>query len=221
MPQAVLCNPFDLVKARMAAAPREHRNSLAALTSIARSEGGAGSLWRGAPATTIRAALGSGAQLATYDQAKRLVARSTLLPSGVGWPVLVATCASAVAYVTAAAPADVVRTRLMLSRADARTRGAENGVPQYAGALDCLRRSVQDEGVGVLFRGCGASLARLLPVLVSRPPYSLPAAWRAASAAPRVDDAARVRCSCFACNSQLLVMPLLERLRLAFGVGAF
>ena len=65
---------------------------------------------------TLRAALGSGAQLVTYSSTKRLAAASPMLPSGYGLPVLLATCASAAAYVTAAAPADLVKTRLMLSR---------------------------------------------------------------------------------------------------------
>lgn len=181
---AVLCNPLDLVKARMAAAPSDYPNSLAALGVIAKTEGGAASLWRGAPATTVRAALGSGAQLATYGTAKRWVASSPLIPSGYGMPVLVATCLSAAAYVTAAAPADLIKTRLMLSRAG--TGGASCGTdaPVYAGPIDCLRRSVAEEGVLVLFRGWSASFARLLPVL-------------------------------------LLVFPLLERIRMAFGVGVF
>ena len=51
---AALCNPFDLVKARMAALPTDYPNSLSALAVIAQREGGAASLWRGAPATTLR-----------------------------------------------------------------------------------------------------------------------------------------------------------------------
>ena len=183
---AALCNPFDLVKARMAALPTDYPNSLSALAVIAQREGGAASLWRGAPATTLRAALGSGAQLVTYSSTKRLVAASPMLPSGYGLPVLLATCASAAAYVTAAAPADLVKTRLMLSRKQqaGAGRGADAELVQYTGAIDCLRRSIRDEGPLVLFKGWGASFARLLPVL-------------------------------------LIVFPLLERLRVAFGVGTF
>ena len=63
-------------------------------------------------------------------------------------------------------------------------RGADAELVQYTGAIDCLRRSIRDEGPLVLFKGWGASFARLLPVL-------------------------------------LIVFPLLERLRVAFGVGTF
>ena len=195
---AALCNPFDLVKARMAAAPQQHANSIAAISAIARDEGGARALWRGYGATIARAALGSGAQLATYDQAKARVARflaSSALPSSAAPSVtiLLATVASSAAYVTAAAPMDLVKTRLMLSRGktakkQASGKGQEDARSKqavvYNGPWDCVRKSVQAEGVGVLFRGWGASFARLLPVL-------------------------------------LLVFPLLESIRSAFGVGGF
>ena len=194
---SALCNPLDLVKARLAAQPKQHANSLAALTTIARDEGGAAALWRGGGATTLRAACGSGAQLATYDGVKRLAAAhlAVLWPVGrlawlgglrSGLPILLATVASAAAYVTAAAPADLVKTRLMLSSGSSSGGGMQAGQRggSYRGPLDCLRRSVREEGIGILFCGWGASFARLLPVL-------------------------------------LLVIPLLEALRSAFGVGPF
>lgn len=188
---SALCNPLDLAKARLAADPKRHANSLACVTHIARDEGGPLALWRGGGATTVRAACGSGAQLATYDAIKRKAAAlvaahwpAATLPALAGlraWlPILVATIASAAAYVTAAAPADLVKTRLMLS---GRT-GQAPGAASYDGPLDCLRKSVRAEGFGVLFCGWGASFARLLPVL-------------------------------------LLVIPLLEILRGIFGVGPF
>ena len=199
---AALCNPFDLVKARMAAAPQQHANSISAISAIARDEGGARALWRGYGATIARAALGSGAQLATYDQAKAQITKflaGSAIPSSAAPSVtiLLSTVVSAGAYVTAAAPMDLVKTRLMLSRGTggkrAKVKGQEGTATQaaaaqqavvYNGPLDCVRKSVQAEGVGVLFRGWGASFARLLPVL-------------------------------------LLVFPLLESIRAAFGVGGF
>ena len=175
---AMLCNPLDLVKARMAVSPEAHPNSLAALAAIGKGRD-ARALWRGGAATVVRGAMGSGAQLAAYDTTKRAFATAF----GVGSPrlaalaILAATVVSAAAHTTASAPADVVKTRLMLV-------GDASSEQRYAGPLDCLRRSVRDEGLGVLFRGWGASYARLLP-------------------------------------SMLLVMPLLERFRVLFGVGAF
>jgi hypothetical protein len=182
---AALCNPFDLVKARMAVTPTSQPNSVTALCAIARDEGGTTALWRGASATIVRAALGSGAGLVAYDEVKRLT--TDQLAHVPGLPVLLSTVASAAAYVTAAAPADLVKTRLMLSSCRDRggsSPGKDGNLVQYTGCVDCLVRSVRADGLGVLFRGWGASFARLLPVL-------------------------------------LLVFPLLELLRWAFGVGSF
>ena len=179
-------SPLDLVKARMAASPGAYRNSLAALATISSAEGGVLALWRGCGASIVRAAAGSGAQLATYSHVKAAAARlvQARAAEGVrGVPIIVATIVSSAAYVTAAAPADLVKTRLMLG-ASRPASDAGSATPLYTGPLDCLRRSVRAEGAGVLFRGWGASYARLLPVL-------------------------------------LLIFPLLERLRLMFGVGAF
>lgn len=157
---AALCTPLDLVKARLAVNPDESPNSMAALLKIAR--GGVASLWpRGAVvATVVRAALGSGAQLACYAEAKRVLTTLPLLagrPGGGALAISLATTISAAAYVTASAPADLVKTRLMVKGSDGQT---------YSGPWDCLRRSAQRDGLGVLFRGWGASFGRLLPILL-------------------------------------------------------
>ena len=187
---AAMCMPLDLVKARLAASPGAYPNSVSALVGIAREGSGTAdggvhrallglaALWpRGAvAATVVRAALGSGAQLASYsfikDTCKDWLA-GTRASSAL--TVVLAVFASTAAYVTASAPADLVKTRLLVSRRDG---------DAYAGPIDCLRRSVANDGLGVLFRGWGASFVRLLPIA-------------------------------------LLVMPLLERLRILFGVGSF
>lgn len=77
--------------------------------------------------------------------------------------ITLATVVSAAAYVTASAPADLVKTRLMIHKP---INGSAAGATLYAGPLDCLRRSIDDEGLAVLFRGWGASFTRLLPVLL-------------------------------------------------------
>ena len=193
---AALTTPLDLVKTRLAVRPDAYPNSIGALVGIARdgaraatrsgatrgtsSSAGtsstvgtpfaaakwASALWpRGAMAATIvRAALGSGAQLASYDQAKRsLTALLSSCPGGSAMAITLATVVSAAAYVTASAPADLVKTRLMIHKPN---NGSAAGATLYAGPLDCLRRSIDDEGLAVLFRGWGASFTRLLPVLL-------------------------------------------------------
>lgn len=70
---SAIANPVDLVRTRMQAqAGREkiYSSSLAAAQKVL-SQGGVVALWRGVSATALRAALLSGAQLASYDQTKQ------------------------------------------------------------------------------------------------------------------------------------------------------
>ncbi|KAJ1456561.1 mitochondrial carrier domain-containing protein [Pelagophyceae sp. CCMP2097] len=134
---AMLCNPLDVAKTRLQRDASAYGNSLHALASLENP-------WRGATATVIRAAMGSAGQLATYDYAKRQ-----------GANIILATVASSVAYVTCAAPADVIKSRLMVDRAED---------SKYTGALDCVVRTVRGEGLTALFKGWLPSLLRLLPI---------------------------------------------------------
>ena len=165
---AALCTPLDLVKTQLALRPDAHTNSLAALSGVAKEgaagrrgvlssiAGGASALWpRGAvAATAVRAAFGSGAQLAVYAEVKRHLSE----PLGGAFAISCASVASAVAYTTAAAPADLVKTRLM-----AKPGGNDE---RYSGPWDCLCRSIRRDGISVLFRGWGGAFGRLLPVLL-------------------------------------------------------
>lgn len=159
---SALCNPLDLAKTRLQRDGQRYSNSLHALATIPREE--KGGLWVGAPASVARAAAGSAAQLTSYDLVK-----TSQSPSA----VLLATVVSSVAYVTAAAPFDVVKARLMVSSKKERKN-----------LIACLVDIVRYEGPLALFRGWLPALLRLLP-------------------------------------STLLIFPLLERLRVLVGAGAF
>ena len=161
---ACLCNPLDLAKTRLQRDPKRYANSIDALLTF-RKEGG---YFVGAPASIARAAAGSSAQLATYDFVKATFGATTIAS------VLVGAVAASCAYVTAAAPFDVVKSRLMVAR-------AQNKRPTLFEALITI---VKDEGISALFRGWLPSLLRLLP-------------------------------------TTLVVFPLLERLRIILGAGAF
>ncbi|KAH8052425.1 thiosulfate transmembrane transporter [Aureococcus anophagefferens] len=94
---AALCNPLDLVKTRLQRDPERYPNSFAALVAVFKG----GGAFVGSPATVLRAAAGSAAQLATYDSVKG-AALASELPAALAVPVAV--CCSSVAYCTAAAP---------------------------------------------------------------------------------------------------------------------
>ena len=143
---AALCNPLDLVKTRLQRDPERYPNSFAALVAVF--EGGGAFV--GSPATVLRAAAGSAAQLATYDSVKG-AALASELPAALAVPVAV--CCSSVAYCTAAAPMDVVKARLMVARDGDRS-----------GVLACVRDLARTGGPAAFFKGWLPAVLRLLPV---------------------------------------------------------
>lgn len=72
------------------------------------------------------------------------------------WPRLVASACGAVLAETVSLPVDVARVRMQLRRPDSAGTG---GAP-YRGLVDCLRRSVAEEGCDFLWRGLAPALAR-------------------------------------------------------------
>lgn len=168
---SLLCNPFDLAKTRLQRDPDRYANSLHALLTIPAREGGAAALWLGAPASVFRASSGSAGQLATYD----IVKETCLDRADPNIAVLLATVISSVAYVTAAAPFDVVKARLMVA-SDRQSRPAS--------VVACLFDICRQDGPFGLFAGWLPALLRLLPTTI-------------------------------------VVFPLLERLRVWLGAGAF
>jgi len=163
-----IVNPADLVKIRVQAeAGRvgpsgmletglraghlpQFANSVHAFVVMSRTHGVAG-LFRGCSATVARAALGRGAQLSSYDHSKHLLKKHAGMKEGV--PLhMVGSFLSGLAFATASAPADIVKTRLM-----ADTQG------KYRGFADCLAGVVKEGGPLALFRGWTPSAARLAP----------------------------------------------------------
>jgi hypothetical protein len=124
-----MCNPLDLVKIRaQGEAGRVGSDGLYAtglrtghapsfantwhgLQSIAAREGVAG-LYVGTTATTIRAAMGTGAQLAAYDHTKHVCRTNQWAEEGPGLHVF-ASVISGLAFATGAAPADIIKARVM------------------------------------------------------------------------------------------------------------
>ncbi|EGB05505.1 hypothetical protein AURANDRAFT_66373 [Aureococcus anophagefferens] len=143
---AALCNPLDLVKTRLQRDPERYPNSFAALVAVFKG----GGAFVGSPATVLRAAAGSAAQLATYDSVKG-AALASELPAALAVPVAV--CCSSVAYCTAAAPMDVVKARLMVARDGDRS-----------GVLACVRDLARTGGPAAFFKGWLPAVLRLLPV---------------------------------------------------------
>lgn len=161
-------NPADLVKIRVQAEAgktgpsgvlltglqaghqQQHANSLHAFLNMRKKEGLPG-LYRGCSATMVRAALGRGAQLSCYDHSKYLLKRHCGMHEGVLLHSI-ASFLSGLAFATASAPADIVKTRLM----------ADTG-GQYRGPLDCFCTLIRVDGPSALLRGWTPSAMRLAP----------------------------------------------------------
>lgn len=83
-------------------------------------------------------------------------ATSLLLPLSSGsFATMAAGGVAGVASWVLATPMDVVKARLQMSGAGGR---------KYSGILECVRTSVREEGVRVLFRGVVLNSARAFPV---------------------------------------------------------
>ena len=107
-------------------------------------------LWSGAGPTIVRAALINMGQLGVYSEAKQWLQKGCGL-SGVPLQ-FVASLISATAAVSLSCPADVVKSRMQMSKPGA-----------YSGVVDCVRRTVRHEGVGALWKGFGPGVTKVAP----------------------------------------------------------
>ncbi|KAI5698362.1 hypothetical protein M8J75_005723 [Diaphorina citri] len=162
-----LSSPADLVKVQIqmegkrqlqGKAPRVH-SPWHAFQKIL-SEGGIRGLWKGSIPNVQRAALVNLGDLTTYDTAKHLIISHTSLSDSHLTHVLSSGMAGLVAA-TMGTPADVVKTRIMNQPTDINGRGL-----LYKSSLDCLLRTVENEGFLALYKG-------FLPVWIRMAPWSL------------------------------------------------
>lgn len=152
---AVVANPLDLCLVRMQAdgklplaERRGYTNVFNALFRISREEGII-ALWKGSTPTVTRAMIVTASQFAAYDQIKQTFvangARDNAL-THVGCGI----CAGFVASF-ASNPVDVIKSRIMNS----------SGV--YTGPIDCLSKTVKNEGPFALYKGISATCLRTVP----------------------------------------------------------
>ncbi|RPA74263.1 mitochondrial dicarboxylate carrier [Ascobolus immersus RN42] len=154
---AVLGNPADLALIRMqsdglrpVAEQQRYKNVANALTRIAKAEG-VTALWGGCTPTVLRAMALNFGQLAFYSEAKSRMDKAEVTKNLN--PALKAFGASAVAGFFASffsLPFDFVKTRLQ--------KGG-----QYRGVVDCVTRTIREEGVMRFYRGFGTYYFRIAP----------------------------------------------------------
>ena len=159
-----VATPTDLVKVQMQLdgkrilaghAPR-YTGTFNAFATIFR-QGGMRALYTGWVPACQRAALVQLGDLTTYDYAKHAIMRNLEVADG---PLLHAMSSGVAGLVAATmgAPADVVKTRIMNQPVDGAGRGT-----LYAGALDCLRKTVEHEGLSALYKGWLPTWMRMAP----------------------------------------------------------
>lgn len=159
--QSLILSPIELIKIRLqlqTQLQREHteKGPLHVAKNILRIEGWRG-LYRGLTITALRDAPAHGFYFWTYE-----FMREKLHPgcrkSGQESvnTMLVAGGLAGVASWVCCYPLDVVKTRLQAQ--------TPTSAIKYNGIVDCLHRSVKNDGYGVLFRGLGTAVSRAFVV---------------------------------------------------------
>ncbi|PIK43291.1 putative mitochondrial uncoupling protein 4 isoform X2 [Apostichopus japonicus] len=160
-------SPTDLVKVlmqtegrrRLEGKPPRVKTAIGAFSYIVRKRGFRG-LWRGWVPNVQRAALVNMGDLTTYDTAKQAILRNTTLSDNWVTHALASSCSGLVAA-SLSTPADVVKTRVMNQPIGKDGRGL-----LYKSSIDCLLKSVRQEGFFSLYKG-------FLPIWARMAPWSL------------------------------------------------
>lgn len=150
---SIIGNPFDVLKT-LAQTNKEASVGLGTLVGRLYADQGIGGFYRGVGVNVARACVLNATKMGVYDQAKGSVVEYT------GWSrkdprtaFCAAFCAGFFMTVTVS-PTDNLRTRLMNQPTDAKI---------YDGFMDCLVKTVKNDGVLSLWRGFIPIWARFAP----------------------------------------------------------
>lgn len=159
--QSFILSPVELLKIRLQLRRQAEREGpVSVARRIMRTEGIKG-MYRGLTITVLRDAPAHGVYFWTYEYTREQLhpgcrrsgqeSLSTMLVAG---------GLAGVASWVCCYPLDVVKSRLQ-----AQTQPQHgHPPPKYRGIIDCFRKSVQEEGHGVLWRGLGTAVARAFVV---------------------------------------------------------
>ncbi|KAK7873949.1 hypothetical protein R5R35_012959 [Gryllus longicercus] len=157
MVSSAIANPTDVLKVRMQVlGHRSHRGLVSCFLDVYQQEG-VGGLWRGVGPTAQRAAVIAAVELPVYDFCKQyLMGTFGDHISNHFISSFIASLGSAIA----STPIDVIRTRLMNQR-KLKQVGSSNHI--YSGSMDCLVRTVRNEGFFALYKGFVPTWVRMGP----------------------------------------------------------
>lgn len=147
---AVIGTPFDMATIRIQNNPKKNSGVRETLGLVYRTNGVIG-LWSGLPYTAGRAMIVTACQFGVYHQMRQEMSRAN---RGEWEGFVCATVTSAVVTAGASNPIDVCKTRVMSN--------AGRNAPIKMGCI------IASEGVLALWKGCGASIARQIPLNITR-----------------------------------------------------
>eukprot|EP01025_Chloroclados_australasicus_P038807 TRINITY_DN4007_c0_g1_i1.p2 TRINITY_DN4007_c0_g1~~TRINITY_DN4007_c0_g1_i1.p2 ORF type:complete len:327 (+),score=44.47 TRINITY_DN4007_c0_g1_i1:187-1167(+) len=163
--------PLDMVRGRLSI--QEGSNSpyrgIAHATSVIVREEGALALYRGWVPSVIGVVPYMGFNFAVYETLKKRLMKSYGIQRDTDLSTPVRLGCGAIAGAvgqTMAYPFDVCRRRLQVSGwKGAQTLHADQGgnAVAYKGMMDCFQRTVQEEGVGALFKGIWPNYVKVIP----------------------------------------------------------
>lgn len=148
--QSVLVSPMELAKLRVQVSS-ESIGPMQCIRNIYRNEGTVG-IFRGMNITVLREVPAFASYFLTYEYLTRASEGGHVTTS----KMLLAGGLAGVVSWTFTYPIDVIKSRVQFD--------GMSGKPRYAGAIDCLRKSVAFEGHGFLYRGLAPALVRAFPV---------------------------------------------------------
>ncbi|EFN50961.1 hypothetical protein CHLNCDRAFT_141587 [Chlorella variabilis] len=145
--------PADTVKVRLQNRLNPYNGAWHCATSMLRNEG-ARSLYRGMSPQLVGGAVETGVNYAVYQAMLGLTQGPRLaLPEAAAVPLSAAAAGAVLSVVLS--PAELVKCRLQL--------GGTERYHSYRGPVDCLRQTVQQEGLRGLMRGLSGTMAREIP----------------------------------------------------------
>jgi solute carrier family 25 oxoglutarate transporter 11 len=160
---ALVANPADLILVRMQAdgtlpveQRRNYKNVFDGFSKIVKTEGVA-NLWRGAFPSIQRACIINLALLAPFEEFKQ---RLKNVISNVQTRTIVSSLMASLIGSVASLPMDNAKTKLQKMKPDA------NGQLPYKGIVDCLSKTIVNEGVSKLWVGLPTYYVRIGPHVI-------------------------------------------------------
>lgn len=136
---------------------RHHEGMIQAFKKIYSIRGIRG-LYRGVIGNIPRAALGGGAQLATFEPLKEFLKRNDLNFANSTLNSFVCSAISGSVMAIAITPPDIILTRLYNQPLDDKGKGK-----YYSGVCDCFWKMIKVEGISGLYKGFWPNYLRIAP----------------------------------------------------------